>query len=296
MPGLGGEQRRLAGEHLGHRDFADRVLGALAVERDGGGVDRSPGDLCLGQHVGGEVLDRLEGADRLAELLALLGVGDRQPERSEGEPELLGGGEQGTLGTPGSGEGGVADRFAGGQLAAHVGHRHERVERANGRLQLERGGVDPLDPGGAEDEQQVEVGGMLDRHHRRRRPGEADHRAPARPDRRDGWRRGGWRPAGRGRAQCRAPRRRAPPRSSRSRRRASENTPSSASSRPPAAVECPAALLVRPHRLDRIAALAGRCGCPPAGWSGRRSVRSPLGSPVLRQAEDALGDDVALHL
>ena len=58
-----------------------RRLGAVLVARRGGIIDRRPGGLDRDQHVGHAVLERLEAADRPAELDALLAVLDRRGQR-----------------------------------------------------------------------------------------------------------------------------------------------------------------------------------------------------------------------
>ena len=70
---LGAEDGALAGEELGLRGQArDR---AAAVHRLGGGEGEALGGGDRGGHLGEHEPDRLEAGDRLAELLALLGVG-----------------------------------------------------------------------------------------------------------------------------------------------------------------------------------------------------------------------------
>ena len=69
----------------------DRQLRLVGVGDRAGGVGGGDGDL-LGaqQHLGAHVLDRLEAADRLAELLAHLGVVGRRVEHPAGQPGGLG--------------------------------------------------------------------------------------------------------------------------------------------------------------------------------------------------------------
>ena len=53
-----------------------------ALGAGGGGVHHQPGRFDLHRHVGEHELHTLEVADRLAELLAVLGVGDRGVQRA----------------------------------------------------------------------------------------------------------------------------------------------------------------------------------------------------------------------
>ena len=98
-PGVG--DGRLVGQHLGPRDAALEQLAPGAaghgglrrgdvgrVGQAGRGVHRGPGHLGAHQHVGAHVLDGLEAADRLAELLAFLGVGHGEVEHRRGVPDL----------------------------------------------------------------------------------------------------------------------------------------------------------------------------------------------------------------
>ena len=65
------------------------VVAALGAA--GGGVGHLAGRLDLHAHVGEQELQALELRDRLAELLALLGVAERVVERALGDADGLGG-------------------------------------------------------------------------------------------------------------------------------------------------------------------------------------------------------------
>ena len=80
----------LGREELGHRRLLlDRFAG-VAVVRDL--VHERARGLDLRRHVGELEADRLELGDRLPELHALLGVGERVLERAAGEADRAGGG------------------------------------------------------------------------------------------------------------------------------------------------------------------------------------------------------------
>ena len=78
-----------------------RVVVAAPVERARRGVDAGPRDRGLHEHVGDQVLDRLERADRAAELLALLRVLGRQLDGAVGEAGLQARGETAPSSTTG---------------------------------------------------------------------------------------------------------------------------------------------------------------------------------------------------
>ena len=68
-------------KHLAAAEMKPR-FGLAALGAGGGGVDHQPRGLDLHRHVGEHELHALEVGDRLAELLALLDVGDRRVERA----------------------------------------------------------------------------------------------------------------------------------------------------------------------------------------------------------------------
>src|SRR5688572_29267980 len=105
----GAGERGLGGRRLRGRGGEREVL-RFGVGGDAAGpVDRGPCGLELHHHVGALVLDRLEGADRAAELDALLGIGDGEVERALRDADLLGrerdGGEREGAGQRGLGGG-----------------------------------------------------------------------------------------------------------------------------------------------------------------------------------------------
>ena len=73
---------------------------AAVVEVHPGCVDRGPRHLGPHQHVGQQVLDRLEGPDGSLELLALLGVGHGHVDDRPGHAEEQGGGQGRALEPP----------------------------------------------------------------------------------------------------------------------------------------------------------------------------------------------------
>ena len=97
------------------------------VGQAGRGVDGRPGHLGPHQHVGAHVLDRLEAPDRLAELLALLGVGHGQVEHRRRVTHLERGGEQRAVAPEAAAV--VGQGAAEGQRVEPP-HRGERVQRA----------------------------------------------------------------------------------------------------------------------------------------------------------------------
>ncbi len=110
---------------------AVQVVGASGVPRGGGGL------LGVDEHVGGVVLDGLEGADGAAELLADLRVLHRHLHGGPTDSDGLGGGQDAKDGagpSPGAakdavlGHGDVAQRHrpdaAGGVQRRQFGHRH----------------------------------------------------------------------------------------------------------------------------------------------------------------------------
>ena len=80
----------VGGVGLGHRGGQRQRLG-LGVGGPGGAVDGRARVLGLQQHLRAAVGDRLVGADRPAELLAVFGVLDRHLHRPLGDPGRLGG-------------------------------------------------------------------------------------------------------------------------------------------------------------------------------------------------------------
>ena len=74
---------------LGEQRHPRRLLGPL-IEGVRGVPDQRARRLDLGGHLGAQVLHRLERADRAAELLALLRVGDRHLERAIARAEQVG--------------------------------------------------------------------------------------------------------------------------------------------------------------------------------------------------------------
>ena len=129
----------VAAEHLDgvrgdlHRDVGGEALGGGAEEREvlvvalraaGGGVGQLAGGLDLHAHVGEQELQSLEVGDRLAELLPLLGVGQRVVDRALRDADGLGGD-----GDPGVVEGAHRGLEAGALLADHpVGGDPDLVE------------------------------------------------------------------------------------------------------------------------------------------------------------------------
>jgi hypothetical protein len=85
-PGVGG--RGLVGELFcaGHRTCC--IANFRIVQHDRSAVQRGASELGADEHVGAEVLDRLERADRPVELLAALGVGDCQLRQPGSDPDL----------------------------------------------------------------------------------------------------------------------------------------------------------------------------------------------------------------
>ena len=88
--GVGDAPAGVRGVGLRHRGGQRQRLG-LGVGGPGGVERRRAGVLGLQQHLRAAVGDRLVGADRAAELLAVLGVLDRHLERPLGDAGLLGG-------------------------------------------------------------------------------------------------------------------------------------------------------------------------------------------------------------
>ena len=82
--------RGLAGEQLRGGAGADRVADLRVVEHGGRGVGRAAGEGGPDVHVGEQVLNGLERADRHAELLALERVAARRLERGVGHAEQHG--------------------------------------------------------------------------------------------------------------------------------------------------------------------------------------------------------------
>ena len=80
----------VGGARLRHRGGERQRLG-LGVGGPGGVVGERARLLDLPEHLGEPVRDRLVGADRAAELLALLRVLDRHVERALGDADELGG-------------------------------------------------------------------------------------------------------------------------------------------------------------------------------------------------------------
>ena len=151
---------------------AGHDLGAAAAARPGrrrsgrrartaARVHRGTRDLGPHEHVGAEVLDRLERADHPPELLALLGVRGRE----------LGGARRASPSCRRAGEHG-ADEAAraprprrsaisspAGTSPSTIAHRRERVDRAvDARVVTIAAGSTRRTPSGAEHEQRVEVG------------------------------------------------------------------------------------------------------------------------------------------
>ena len=88
--GVGDAPAGVGGVGLGHRGGQRQRL-RLGVGRPGGAVDGRARVLGLQQHLRAAVRDRLVGADRPAELLAVFGVLDRHLHRPLGDPGRLGG-------------------------------------------------------------------------------------------------------------------------------------------------------------------------------------------------------------
>ena len=240
------------------------------------------------------VLDRLEGGDRPAELLALLGVVDGELGRRLGDAEQL---RRRRAPRP---RGAAAPRprpptrSPRGQRRDEE-QRRERVERRRDRLAGERARVDALDAVGAQHEQRVEPLEVLDQHGAelgrvRSRPPTT---ASPRPRPRRGPPRGGSTRAGPAPGAGRARRTRAPRRRCRARRRpraragAARTRPSRASSPQSARVEAPRFSSSR-ERVDRARARRRSTRMPVAErLAGRRSSRKSmlrLRSPAARSA------------
>src|SRR3989440_11350861 len=89
LDGLDGDRhRRVRAEQLGHRGVLAHVAVA-AIHLRAGLVEQLPARGALRLHVGELELDRLERGDRLAELLALLGVGGGVVGRALRDPQAL---------------------------------------------------------------------------------------------------------------------------------------------------------------------------------------------------------------
>ena len=136
----------LVGQQLGAADGRARPAGRACTRRlrlgvddvgrvgqAGRGVHGGPGHLGAHEHVGAHVLDGLEAADGLAELLALLGVGDGQVERRGGVADLQRRGEQRAVARQ-SGR----RRPASGPPAGSASSRHSGVSGSSGRVDAAR--------------------------------------------------------------------------------------------------------------------------------------------------------------
>ena len=77
----------LGDEELHHRGLAGQHPVGVLVGEGGDPAGHQAGRLEVGRHVGDAVLERLEGADRAAELLALLDVDDQVVEDALGDAE-----------------------------------------------------------------------------------------------------------------------------------------------------------------------------------------------------------------
>ena len=130
------------------------------VDGHGGGVHAGPGDVDGDDGVGQQVLDRLERADDLAELLALAGVLGAHVDRGLAEPDLERRGQQPAAQHQMVDV--VRDDVAPGQ---GIDRRHgcERIEGTG--EELPGGRIAPFDAVGMDDEQRVERVEVLD--HRR---------------------------------------------------------------------------------------------------------------------------------
>ena len=97
--GLAVGDRGLARHHLGAGNPRSRSVGSEidVVEMRARRVDGRARDLGAHEHVGAQVLDRLERADRAVELHPLLRVRDRQLGAAVGQAELERGRERRTL-------------------------------------------------------------------------------------------------------------------------------------------------------------------------------------------------------
>ncbi len=104
------------------------------VDRHGGGVHCRSCRLGRHQHVGAHVFHRLEGPDRLPELLPLLGVGDRQVHGPGGQTHEEGTPEDPLSAPPVPRLLGPADRSTFGKPvdAPHGGQRVERAAEGHG--------------------------------------------------------------------------------------------------------------------------------------------------------------------
>ena len=144
-------------QHLAHGRF--HGVGHLVVLQPGGLVGHELAGFDAGVHVGQLELDRLKLADRLVELLALLGVGQRPLEGPFGDAEGLGGDAD-----PPAVEGVHGDVEPLPFLAEQVFDRHAQVVKGKGggvaaadahlvlvledgdagRFQIDDEGADPL--------------------------------------------------------------------------------------------------------------------------------------------------------
>ena len=119
------------GQNPGHRHATSRIIDSSAIDSHPRRVHRSPQDLDSGDHVGTAVLDSLESADRLAELLTLLGVLDCQFGGAGGDPQLQRRRQQCTASAPETGRGGIGDSASLRQFGDR-GDGSERIQRMGG--------------------------------------------------------------------------------------------------------------------------------------------------------------------
>ena len=164
-------QRRLVGQELGLPRRRGRITHVGLVGRHRGGVDGRPGHLGADHHVGAQVLDGLEAADGAPELPALLGVVHGQFGGPRRGADLEGGREHGPVPQPHRGRVRAGHRRASGQVG-HGPQRGQRVHRAGHGHGVDRPGVDGRHTVRRQDEEDVEVGQVLDQHrgHTARRP------------------------------------------------------------------------------------------------------------------------------
>ena len=152
--GVGDAPAGVGGVGLGHRGGQRQRLG-LGVGGPGGAVDGRARVLGLEQHLRAAVGDRLVGADRPAELLAVLGVLDRHLHRPLGDPGRLGGERDAERGRRRAGSRPSAgQRVLGGDLDAVEAHRVEAAGQVDRGLRRDGDAV-----GAALDQVAAAVGG-----------------------------------------------------------------------------------------------------------------------------------------
>ena len=114
LDGVGGDLHRDVGGEALRGGAEERQVLVAALGAAGGGVRHLAGGLDLHAHVGEQELQALEVRDRLAELLALLGVAERVVERALGDADRL----------RGDGDAGVVEGLHRGLEAGALGADH----------------------------------------------------------------------------------------------------------------------------------------------------------------------------